>query len=143
MAAQKKAKADVVTTTDAIEQEVSAGVTTSANDTVVVCLNRPLGVIFKLKSGKEVVIEGHNAHLRGYDVIGNLNTGGGFSLNIIPRADWEEIYATYHDTALFKHGRIFASDSREDALAEAKEKADTRHGLEPSKGIQSEKAKKG
>ena len=141
--AQKKAKTAEVTTTDAIEQEVSNGVTTSGSDTVIVCLNRPLGVIFKLKSGKEVVIEGHNAHLRGYDVVGNLNTGGGFSLNKISRADWEEIYATYHDTALFKHGRIFAANSRDDALAEAKEKADTRHGLEPTKGVQSEKANKG
>lgn len=140
MATKKKAD---VTTTDAIEKELAVSDAAKAStDTVVVCLNRPLGIIYKLKSGKEVVIEGHNAHLRGYDVIGNLNTGGGFSLNIIPREDWEEIYETYKDTALFKKGRIFASSSRENALAEAKEKADTRHGLEPTKGISSEAAKK-
>ncbi len=140
MAARKKA---AVTTTDEIaKEEVSIGTGATVNDTVIVCLNRAMGIDYTLSDGREIVIEGHNATLRGYNTPGNLNIGGGFSLKTVARADWEEIKAKYGNTALFKSGRIYASDSREDALAEAREKKDTRHGLEPTKGVQSEKVEK-
>ncbi len=140
MAARKKS---TVTTTDELAQEVQIGTgATPANDTVLVCLNRAMGIIYTLSTGRQVTIEGQNVHLRGHNVVGNLNTGGGFSFNQVARADWEEIKRTYGDTALFKSGRIFAAEDLESAKSEAEEKKDTRHGLEPTKGIQSQKAEK-
>lgn len=141
--AQRKGKPqttpETTTTTDAIEQELQ-GTTNASGDTVVVCLNRPVGIKYKLRDGREVVIPGNSAHLRGKEM-GELNIGGGFSLTVVKRADWEEIEATYKDTALFKQGRIFASASRKEALAQAKDKKSTRHGLEPSKGIKTKPVK--
>lgn len=139
MAARKKA---AVTTTDELAQEVQIGTGATVNDTVLVCLNRAMGIIYTLSNGRTVQIEGHNAHLRGYNKPGNLNTGGGFGITTVARADWEEIKARYADSALFKSGRIYASSDLESAKAEAEEKKDTRHGLEPTKGVQSEKAEK-
>lgn len=135
MAQRKNLKAQPEsTTTDAIEQELQ-GTSRAGGDTVVVCLNRAIGVRYRLKDNREITIPGNSCHLRGKEV-GQLNTGGGFSMTTISRADWEEIKATYKDTALFKNGRIFAQDSRDNALAEARDKKDTRHGLEPTKGVQ-------
>lgn len=98
--------------------------------TVIVCLNRAQGIRFTLKSGQTVEVAGNAVHLRGREM-GVLPTGGAFGMTTVPRAAWEEIAATYKDTALFKSGRIFAQASRASALAQARDLEETRHGLEP------------
>ena len=142
--AQRKGKPQTTqetttTTTDAIEQELQ-GTVSNTGDTVVVCLNRPVGIKYKLRDGREIVIPGNSAHLRGKEM-GELNIGGGFSLTVVKRTDWEEIEATYKDTALFKQGRIFAAANHTEALAQAKDKKSTRHGLEPTKGVKTKPVK--
>lgn len=102
----------------------------AGGDTVIVCLNRAQGIRFTLKSGQTVEVAGNAVHLRGREM-GVLPTGGAFGMTTVPRAAWEEIAATYKDTALFKSGRIFAQASRASALAQARELEETRHGLEP------------
>lgn len=102
----------------------------TSTDTVIVCLNRAQGIRFTLKSGQTVEVAGNAVHLRGRGM-GVLPTGGAFGMTTVPRAAWEEIAATYKDTALFKSGRIFAQGSRASALAQARELEETRHGLEP------------
>lgn len=100
------------------------------NDTVIVCLNRAQGIRFSLKSGQTVEVAGNAVHLRGREM-GVLPVGGAFGMTAIPRKAWEEIQATFGDTALFKSGRIFAQDSRASAMAQARDHSETRHGLEP------------
>lgn len=102
----------------------------AGGDTVIVCLNRAQGIRFTLKNGQTVEVAGNAVHLRGREM-GVLPTGGAFGMTTVPRAAWEEIAATYKDTALFKSGRIFAQGSRASALAQAREREETRHGLEP------------
>lgn len=99
-------------------------------DTVIVCLNRAQGIRFTLKSGQTIEVAGNAVHLRGREM-GVLPTGGAFGMTAIPREAWEEIQATFGDTALFKSGRIFAQDSRASAMAQARDYSETRHGLEP------------
>lgn len=102
----------------------------TSGDSVIVCLNRAQGIRFTLKSGQTVEVAGNAVHLRGREM-GVLPTGGAFGMTTVPRAAWEEIAATYKDTALFKSGRIFAQGSRASALAQARDLEETRHGLEP------------
>lgn len=103
------------------------------DDCVIVALNRPQGIIFRLKGGRQVEVHGNAVHLRGKEM-GVLPTGGAFGLTPVARSDWEEIKRVYGNTALFKGGRIFAQASRSEALEQAEDHAKTRHGLEPTKG---------
>ena len=119
--------APLVATSTAAEVETAE---TSGTDTVIVCLNRAQGIRFVLKNGQPVEVAGNAVHLRGRE-LGVLPTGGAFGMTTVPRAAWEEIEAVYKDTALFKSGRIFAQGSRASALAQAREREETRHGLEP------------
>ena len=85
-------------------------------------------------------IFGNAVHLRGKEM-GELPTGGAFGLTTIPAEDWEEIVRRYGDTKLFASGRIFAQSSRSNVLAQTRDHADTRHGLEPFRGAHTEAAK--
>ena len=114
-------------TSTAVEEAAPEGI---GADTVIVCLNRAQGIRYKLKNGQTVDVAGNAVHLRGRDK-GVLPTGGAFGMTTVPREAWEEIQATFGETALFKSGRIFAQNSRASALAQAREHAETRNGLEP------------
>lgn len=118
------------TSTAAEEMQMPAS---GGTDSVVVALNRAMGVFFLLPDGRRVEIHGNAVHLRGCE-LGTLPTGGAYGLTTIPRADWEAVKAAYGNTALFQSGRIFAQDSLSEARAEALDHADTRHGLEPVAG---------
>ena len=124
---QAPASVQLAATSTAAEVETAEN---SGTDTVIVCLNRAQGVRFTLKNGQTVEVAGNAVHLRGREM-GVLPTGGAFGMTTVPRAAWEEIAATYKDTALFKSGRIFAQGSRASALAQARDLEETRHGLEP------------
>lgn len=108
--------------------------------TVTVALNRAQGIKFILGDGRRVEIFGNAVHLRGKEM-GELPTGGAFGLTTIPEEDWKEIVCRYGDTKLFTSGRIFAQTSRSNVLAQTRDHADTRHGLEPFKGMHTEAAK--
>lgn len=103
--------------------------TRAGNDNVVVALNYPMGISFNLSRERRVRLNGNAENLRGKDK-GQLPTGA-FGLTVIPREDWEEIKTKYGMMRLFRSGLIFVSDSKSNAEAEAEEKAETRHGLEP------------
>lgn len=121
------ASAPLSATSTAAEVETAEN---PGTDTVIVCLNRAQGIRFTLKDGQTVEVAGNAVHLRGRE-LGVLPPGGAFGMTSVPRAAWEEIEAAYKDTALFKSGRIFAQCSRASALAQARERGETRHGLEP------------
>lgn len=112
----------------------------TGKDTVTVALNRAQGIKFILGDGRRVEIFGNAVHLRGKEM-GELPTGGAFGLTTIPAEDWEEIVRRYGDTKLFASGRIFAQSSRSNVLAQTRDHADTRHGLEPFRGAHTEAAK--
>lgn len=133
MAKQKKI---IPTSTAEIEQGKTAA---TGADTVIVALNRAQGVIFSLPGGRQVEVFGNSVHLKGKEM-GVLPSGGAFGLTPVDRADWEEIKRIYGRTSLFKSGRIFAQNSQSEALEQAKDHAETRHGLEPTKGKTTEKA---
>lgn len=140
-APRTKAQEDVLpTTTDAIEAEMAGLEKKSSGDFVIVCLNRAIGVKFDLPGGREVRLPGNSFQLRG-KAEGKLNTGGGYSMTRVKREDWDYIVSVYGETALFKGGRVFAAGDRDSALAEAREKNELRHGLEPTKGTQTSVAK--
>lgn len=120
-------RAPLDATSTSVEEAAPEGL---GADTVIVCLNRAQGIRYTLKNGQTVDVAGNAVHLRGRDK-GVLPTGGAFGMTTVPREAWEEIQATFGETALFKSGRIFAQTSRASALAQAREHAETRNGLEP------------
>lgn len=97
--------------------------------TVVVALNRATGIRFVMPDGRKVLINGNAAHLRGKEK-GVLPVGA-FGLTTIAAADWEYIRKTYGGMEIFENGLIFAAERKADALDEADEKAELRHGIEP------------
>lgn len=141
-----KAGSKAANTTNAANMPTStaaedmATATATGKDTVTVALNRAQGVKFILGDGRRVEVFGNAVHLRGKEM-GELPTGGAFGLTTIPAEDWEEIRRRYGDTRLFTSGRIFAQATRANVLAQARERADTRHGLEPFKGTHTEEAR--
>lgn len=98
-------------------------------NTVTVALNRATGIRFPLPDGRAVLINGNAAHLRGREK-GVLPVGG-FGLTTIAADDWAYIKKTYGRMEIFENGLIFAAERKADAAAEAAEKANLRHGLEP------------
>ena len=97
--------------------------------TVVVALCRAQGLDFPMPDGRIVSVTGSNASLRG-QMTGVLPIGE-FGLTEIAESDWLYIEKTWGEWKLFKSGLIFAQTKAEDARAEAKEKAELRHGFEP------------
>lgn len=97
--------------------------------TVAVALNRATGIQFSMPDGRKVLINGNAASLRGKEK-GVLPVGA-FGLTIIPSADWDYIKKTYGGMEIFQNGLIFASARKADAMDEAAEKAELRHGIEP------------
>lgn len=97
---------------------------------VLVALCHPSGVTFLVGNNKKrVTLNGNAENLRG------LSQGilpiGGFGLTEILASDWEAIKTTYGKMPLFKNGLIFAAKDADSLKAEAKEKAELRHGREP------------
>ncbi len=135
MARRKTAKAEE------IKQDVQSGdvvgvtdeILTEKNDTVVICANIPHARKFNVpdKSGKfhTVTINGNNTPLIGADR-GVIPIGAyGITANVL-KSDWEYIKTVYGYMSDIKEERIFDSTSA-NARAEAKERKDLRHGLEP------------
>lgn len=140
MARRKTAVAENLEQTSTAAEE--AVVEDVGGSTVCVALNRAAGITFTLKSGKKVSVAGNAVHLKGKEM-GMLPTGGAFGLTTVEAADWEEIKTRFAKTALFKSGRIFAMSNKTEAIAAAKEKANTRNGLEPASGKFTTEAPKG
>lgn len=120
---------------EAIEKEEleEAAAVESVSDTIMVALNYPHPVCFKLPNGdgseREVIIKGNAEHLRGADM-GILPEGGRFGLTMIKREDWEYISTHWAQFPLIKKGLLFANSAKNIKSAVA-ERSDTRHGLEP------------
>lgn len=99
-------------------------------DTVMVALNRTTGIMFPMPDGRKVLIEGNAASLRGKEK-GVLPVGA-FGLTRVNADDWAYIEKTYGPhMEIFKSGLIFAQARKADAVDEADERAELRHGLEP------------
>lgn len=122
-----------ITTSEIEEQERRVTMPRNASGFVFVALNRPAGICYLLRDGRHVDIGSNAAPLFGTDR-GILPGKGHFGITPVAKDDWEEIKATYGQTAIFKSGRIFAHDSRDDSLAHAREMKEAKSGLEPSEG---------
>ena len=95
-----------------------------------VALNHPQGINFLLDGGKRrVLIRGNANALRGQEK-GKLPTGA-VGLTDVSKADWEAIKKQYGRMEIFQSGLIFANDRKADAVDQAEERAETRHGREP------------
>lgn len=123
------------TKAEAVEQTVSAPVITNNDSgTVVVALNQPQGIVFRLfKDGSEykrVHVKGNAANL-----VGTFNASplprGGYGMTEISADDWNEIKRQYGDMQLFKNGLIFAASGVNNAQAQAKEQEGVKSGYEP------------
>lgn len=97
--------------------------------TVVVALNRATGIQFTMPDGRKVLVNGNAVDLRGKGK-GVLPVGA-FGLTTIAADDWEYIKKTYGGMEIFENGLIFTSERKADAMDEAEEKKELRHGLEP------------
>lgn len=97
--------------------------------TVVVALNNPTGITFDLSGNRRVTIKGNAEGLRGMDK-GHIPVGA-FGLTEIAKNDWDEIVAKYGHMRIFHSPLLRVTETKSDALAEAEEKKDTRHGREP------------
>ncbi|MBD5417358.1 MAG: hypothetical protein HDR50_06810 [Desulfovibrio sp.] len=129
-ATQNTPQAPAVNTTaaEAAKTEAQAA-KASGTAMVAVALNRATGIQFSMPDGRKVVINGNAAHLRGKEK-GVLPVGA-FGLTMVPATDWEYIKKTYGGMEIFQHGLIFAAERKADAVDEAAEKAELRHGIEP------------
>ena len=78
--------------------------------TVVVALNRAIGIQFAMPDGRKVLINGNAAHLRGKEK-GVLPVGG-FGLTTIAAEDWEYIKKTYGGMEVFENGLLFAAERK-------------------------------
>ena len=96
---------------------------------VAVALNRATGIQFALPDGRKVLVNGNAATLRGMEK--GILPVGAYGLTMVPAADWEYIKKTYGGMEIFQHGLIFAAERKADAVDEAAEKAELRHGIEP------------
>lgn len=98
--------------------------------TVIVALNYPRGIKFQVDGGRRTVLLNGNAEgLRGYEK--GIIPIGKFGYTEISEDDWNEIRSTYGCMEIFKSGLIFAQKDARSAEDEAKDMAETRHGIEP------------
>ncbi len=112
------------------KQNVGATASAESGDRVMVCLNRPTGIRFRLRDGRSVTVAGNAADLRGLDM-GVLPLGG-YGMTSVRREDWEEILAVYGPTMeIFGRGLIFAAGDAASAADEAEDRKELRGGLEP------------
>lgn len=109
-------------------QAVKSEVVTS-RDTVVVALNRPYGLSFRMPNGRKVVIKGNGESLIGKEK-GVLPIGA-YGLTTIAADDWDYIMKHHSSMPIFKNGLCFATKRKADALDEAENRDDLRNGLEP------------
>lgn len=102
--------------------------------TVIVAMNQPQGIIFRLFRGdseyKRVKINGNAEGLIGALDAAKLPRGG-YGLTTIDVQDWNEIKRQYGSLPLFKNGLIFAASSVNSAQAQAREQSEIRSGFEP------------
>lgn len=144
--ARVKSSTTSTTNAGAVKEAAPASVSTESavvhtqpeNGTVVVALNQPQGIIFRLFRGegdtrseyKRVKINGNAEGL-----IGSLDAAklprGGYGLTTIDAQDWNEIKKQYGMLPLFTNGLIFAASSVNNAQAQAKEQSEVKSGYEP------------
>ncbi|MGJ8524336.1 hypothetical protein LMG33818_000044 [Halomonadaceae bacterium LMG 33818] len=96
--------------------------------TVHVRANLPRGHVFRLKSGKEIRINGNANHLIGMEK--GILPIGQYGITEMPVTDWEAIKAEFGKTRLLKEGLVFAQDTAAKARDQANEQEELRHGLE-------------
>lgn len=105
----------------------------SNKGTVVVCLNYPTPIIFRVSRGDapehDVKFMGNGSDLMGKSQ-GILSVGGyGMTPNVDIK-DWQWIKENYPDLGLIKSGLLFATEART-ARDEAVERTNLRNGYEP------------
>ena len=137
----RKATKKTAPTAKAAPQKVQPS---AGGRTVVVALNRVQGIDYPMPDGRVVSIAGNAVSLRGQEM--GVLPMGAYGLTEIREADWLYIEKMWGQTPLFKNGLIFAQTKAENAKAEAKERAELRHGFEPidpERGAKTEPAKAG
>ena len=111
------------------KKKVAAPKVAERDDTVCVALNHPTGIKFIMPDGRKVVFNGNATPLIGKEV-GKLPIGA-YGLTIVKADDWDYITHQYGGMKIFKNGLCFATRRSNDAKAEAEDRDDLRHGLEP------------
>jgi hypothetical protein len=102
----------------------------ASGDSVVVALNHPHGIVFALAGGRKAAIAGNASGLRGREK-GTLPVGA-YGLTVLPAGDWQYIQDHYGKMEIFQSGLIFAQSGSAGAEAQARERAELRHGREPA-----------
>lgn len=100
-----------------------------SGDTVVVALNRPYGLSFRMPNGKKVTIKGNGESLIGKEK--GILPIGAYGLTTIAADDWDYIMKNFSTMPIFKNGLCFATKRKADAVDEAENRDDLRNGLEP------------
>lgn len=111
------------------KKEAAAGEGFPQQNTVLVSLKHPQGIVFTTPDNRKVLINGNAAHLKGLKK-GALPTGG-FGLTTVSQADWEYIKKTYGGMNVFKNGLIFAQNDYASAMDMQKDNDGIKSGMEP------------
>lgn len=132
--------AETVQEAQATVEVSSPAVVEASSSSVVVALNWPHNIKFKLfgdrradgtrKLIKTVEINGNARQLVGQNK-GVLPTGGQFGFTTVDAADWAAIEQQYGFLQIFKSGLAFACKNYADAQKEAKRRSELRFGREP------------
>lgn len=123
------AEAPVISPAFVRPSEAKKADVTPGGDTVVVALNRPYGLSFRMPNGRKVVIKGNGESLIGKEK--GILPIGAYGLTTISADDWDYIIKTHGTMPVFKNGLIFATKRKADAVDEAESRDDLRNGLEP------------
>lgn len=114
--------------------DAKVNVATSAHtgDTVTVLFLNRYGQRFRLPNGREVLLEGNAVDLRG-KAQGVLPYGG-YSVNVVDKADWEEVKRLYGKAykGWFDGGKIVESGSEREGIDTAASNADDDPGMNPT-----------
>mgnify|MGYP007101927931 CR=1 FL=1 len=111
------------------KKKIAAPKRAEGDDTVCVALNHPFGIKFQMPDGRKIVFNGNATGLIGANA--KPLPAGAYGLTIIKREDWDWITANFGTMKIFSNGLCFATQKSADSKAEAEDRDDLRHGLEP------------
>ncbi len=131
--AVKKTTATEATKTEVVQAKVKDVQKAKAPENIMVCLNYPLDLTFRLKDNsghvRTVTLKGNANELRG-KAMGVLPTKGAYGLTSIKRTDWEQIKKEHGDMLAFKNHLLFANEANK-VDDEVKEASNVVNGFEP------------
>lgn len=125
----KKNELDIKKNNEGEPDKTASSERFSQQESVLVSLKHPQGIVFTMPDNRRVLVNGNAAHLRGLKK--GILPSGGFGLTTVSRDDWDYIKKTYGSMSIFKNGLIFAGNDYASATDMQKDYDEIKSGMEP------------